>query len=78
MIDRTFPPPARTPGPDDVDPPPRPDPPVEGQDTTNPAAQPHGTTRDQVKNMENEGQAQPQADEVPPEDVERPPSTTRP
>ena len=78
MIDRTYPPPHRTAGPDDVDPTPHPEPPVEGQDTTNPAAQPHGTTRDQIKNMENEGQAQPQADERDAVDVERPPATTRP
>ena len=74
MIDRTFPPPERKPGPDDVDP----DPPVEGRDTSNPAALPHGSTRDQISSMESEGQAQPQADEREPEDVERPPASTRP
>ena len=40
-----------------------PEPPRAGKDTKNPAAQPHGTTGDQIANMENEGQAQPQADE---------------
>ena len=34
-----------------------------GKDTNNPAAQPYGTTGDQIANMENECQAQPQADE---------------
>jgi hypothetical protein len=39
-----------------------------GQDDVRPAAKPQGTLHDQVKTMESEGQAQPQADEVPPEE----------
>ena len=64
-------------GPDDVEPRVQPEPPIEGADTHNPDAQPHGTTRDQIQNMEQEGQAQPQADEREPEDVERPDATPR-
>ena len=71
-------PPRNPAGPDDADQPVRPEPPIEGADTHNPAAKPHGTTRDQIQNMEQEGQAQPQADEREPDDVERPDSTTRP
>jgi hypothetical protein len=70
--------PPRNPEPDEVDSPARPEPPIEGADTHNPAAKPHGTTRDQIQNMEQEGQAQPQADEREPGDIERPESTTRP
>jgi len=38
------------------------------KDATSPASKPQGTLADQVKTMESEGQAQPQADEVPPEE----------
>jgi hypothetical protein len=38
------------------------------KDADRPAAKPQGTLHDQVKTMESEGQAQPQADEVPPEE----------
>lgn len=38
------------------------------QNSNNPAAKPHGSLRDQVQTMESEGQAQPQADELPPEE----------
>jgi hypothetical protein len=37
-------------------------------DAESPASKPQGTLHDQVKTMESEGQAQPQADEVPPEE----------
>jgi len=65
-------------GPDDVEPELQPEPPIEGADTHNPAAKPHGTTRDQIKNMDQEGPAQPLDDEREPDDVERPDATTRP
>jgi hypothetical protein len=35
------------------------------KDADSPASKPHGTLRDQVTTMEAEGQAQPQADELP-------------
>ena len=38
------------------------------KDADSPSAKPHGTLRDQVATMEGEGQAQPQSDEVPPEE----------
>lgn len=41
---------------------------VEPKDADRPEAKPHGTLKDQVSAMEGEGQAQPQADEVPPEE----------
>ncbi len=41
------------------------------EDPKNPATKPHGTTDDQVKEMENEGQAQ-QPAQVDPADVESP------
>ena len=37
------------------------------KDADSPAAKPHGTLKDQVSTMEGEGQAQPQAGELPPE-----------
>ena len=37
------------------------------KDADRPASKPQGTLHDQVKTMESEGQAQPQADELPPE-----------
>ena len=37
------------------------------RDADSPAAKPHGTLKDQVSTMEGEGQAQPQAGELPPE-----------
>jgi hypothetical protein len=43
-------------------------PPPTPKDADSPASKPQGTLQDQVKNMESEGQAQPQADEVPPEE----------
>lgn len=39
----------------------------EVKDADRPAAKPQGSLRDQVATMESEGQAQPQADEVPPD-----------
>lgn len=36
---------------------------AEVRDADNPAAKPQGSTKDQIANMEAEGQAQPQADE---------------
>lgn len=36
---------------------------TEVKDADNPAAKPQGSTKDQIANMEAEGQAQPQADE---------------
>lgn len=41
-----------------------------GQDgqADRPASKPQGTLYDQIKTMESEGQAQPQADELPPEE----------
>ena len=45
---------------------PGPDQPV--KDADSPASKPQGTLHDQVKTMESEGQAQPQSDEVPPEE----------
>ena len=41
------------------------------KDAERPASKPQGTLHDQVKTMESEGQAQPQADEVPPEERPR-------
>ncbi len=38
------------------------------KDAQSSASKPQGTLDDQVKTMESEGQAQPQADEVPPEE----------
>ncbi len=38
------------------------------KDADRPASKPHGTLHDQVTTMESEGQAQPQADELPPEE----------
>lgn len=38
------------------------------KDATSPTSKPQGTLRDQVQTMESEGQAQPQADELPPEE----------
>jgi hypothetical protein len=38
------------------------------KDADSPASKPQGTLHDQVTTMESEGQAQPQADEVPPEE----------
>jgi hypothetical protein len=46
------------------------------KDASGDASKPQGTLRDQVTNMESEGQAQPQSGELPPEDgpvVERQP-----
>ena len=43
-----------------------PDPPP--KDADSPASKPQGSLHDQVKTMESEGQAQPQADEVAPEE----------
>jgi hypothetical protein len=40
----------------------------DGKDATSAASKPQGTLQDQVKNMESEGQAQPQSDELPPEE----------
>ena len=37
-------------------------------DATSPASKPQGTLGDQIKTMESEGQAQPQADELPSEE----------
>jgi hypothetical protein len=37
------------------------------KDADRPASKPQGTLHDQVKTMESEGQGQPQADELPPE-----------
>ena len=37
-------------------------------DANSDASKPQGTLRDQEKNMESEGQAQPQSGELPPED----------
>jgi hypothetical protein len=47
------------------------------KDAGSDASKPQGTLRDQVTNMESEGQAQPQSGELPPEErpvVERPSS----
>jgi hypothetical protein len=47
------------------------------KDASSDASKPQGTLRDQVTNMESEGQAQPQRGELPPEErppVERPSS----
>jgi hypothetical protein len=41
---------------------------AEVKDADNPAAKPQGSTKDQIANMEAEGQAQPQADERPDKD----------
>lgn len=41
------------------------------KDADSAASKPQGTLHDQVKTMESEGQAQPQADEVPPEERSR-------
>ena len=41
---------------------------AEVKDADNPAAKPQGSTKDQIANMEAEGQAQPQADERPEKD----------
>ena len=60
-----------------IEPPARPEPPIEGEDTRNPAAKPHGRRGDQVEHGE-QGSGPPRADERPPEDVERPGATTRP
>ena len=38
------------------------------KDADRPASKPQGTLHDQVMTMESEGQAQPQADELPPEE----------
>ncbi len=38
------------------------------QDPTSPASKPQGTLSDQVQTMESEGQSQPQAGELPPEE----------
>ena len=38
------------------------------KDASSPASKPQGTLRDQVQTMESEGQSQPQADELPPEE----------
>ncbi len=57
-------------------PPPTPKPPVQ-----NPASQPHGTTQDQVNEMESEGQATKQGqspDPSPPGAPMPPPPTTKP
>ena len=45
------------------------------EDATSTASKPQGTLQDQVQTMESEGQAQPQSDELPPEErpkAERP------
>jgi hypothetical protein len=47
------------PSPDDAD---------DAKDATSTASKPQGTLQDQIKTMESEGQAQPQSDEVPPEE----------
>ena len=39
------------------------------KDADSPASKPQGTLRDQVTTMDSEGQAQPQADKVPPDEV---------
>jgi hypothetical protein len=41
------------------------------KDAVRPESKPQGTLHDQVKTMESEGQSQPQADEVPPEERPR-------
>jgi hypothetical protein len=41
---------------------------ADAKDATSTASKPQGTLQDQIKTMEGEGQAQPQSDEVPPED----------
>lgn len=41
----------------------------QAKDADSPASKPQGTLRDQVSTMESEGQAQPQADDVPPDDA---------
>jgi hypothetical protein len=41
---------------------------AEAKDATSTASKPQGTLQDQIKTMESEGQAQPQSDEVPPEE----------
>lgn len=38
------------------------------KDADRPEAKPHGTLKDQINTMEGEGQAQPQAGELPPEE----------
>lgn len=40
----------------------------EVKDATSPASKPQGTLSDQVQTMESEGQSQPQAGELPPEE----------
>ena len=40
----------------------------DGKDATSTASKPQGTLQDQIKTMESEGQAQPQSDELPPEE----------
>ena len=48
--------------------PPSPDGDAHAKDATSTASKPQGTLQDQVKTMESEGQAQPQSDELPPEE----------
>ena len=48
--------------------PPSPDGDAAAKDATSPASKPQGTLQDQIKTMESEGQAQPQSDELPPEE----------
>ena len=48
--------------------PPSPEGDANAKDATSTASKPQGTLQDQIKTMESEGQAQPQSDEVPPEE----------
>jgi len=41
---------------------------AEAKDADSTASKPQGTLQDQVKTMESEGQAQPQSDDLPPEE----------
>ena len=47
---------------------PSPDGEADAKDATSAASKPQGTLQDQIKTMESEGQAQPQSDELPPEE----------
>ena len=47
---------------------PSPDGDADAKDATSTASKPQGTLQDQIKTMESEGQAQPQSDELPPEE----------
>ena len=44
---------------------------AEGRDATSTASKPQGTLQDQIKTLAGEGQAQPQSDEVPPEERQK-------